>query len=275
VLILNYTFNLIGSNVIYLNHTKFSITIIIFLFLACFAASAVDSIAGGGGLISLPAFILGGLPSRIALGTNKFSSTSGAIISGFQYFKNGKVNFKLLKYLIPFSFIGSALGVYTVLNIDENLIRALVLILILFVGIYSLFSKKLGMEDNFKGINTKNVLLGILLAFCLGFYDGFFGPGTGSFLIFGLIKIYGFNYINASGNSKILNLTSNISALLIFALHSQIYFYLGLITASAMIIGANLGTKIALKKGSKLIKPIFICMSLGVAIKMIYSLIIQ
>lgn len=272
---MNYIFNLSSINAIYLNHTKFSISIIIFLFLACFAAAAVDSIAGGGGLISLPSYILCGIPSHIALGTNKFSSTSGAIVSGFQYFKNGKVNFKLLKYLIPFSFIGSMLGVYTVLKINENLIRIIVLILILFVGIYSLFSRKLGMEDNFKGITRKNIFLGILLAFCLGFYDGFFGPGTGSFLIFGMIKIYGYNYINASGNSKILNLTSNVSALIIFALHSQIYFYLGLITASAMILGANLGTKIALNKGSKLIKPIFICMSLGVAVKMIYSLIIQ
>lgn len=264
---MNYFIHLLS-----LNHTKISLTVILFLFVACLLAAAVDSIAGGGGLISLPAFILCGIPSHIALGTNKFSSTSGTTVSSFTYYKNGKVNLKLLKYLIPFSFIGAALGVYTVLKIDQNIIKVIVLFLILFVGIYSLFSKKLGIEDNFKGLNKRSILCGMLLAFCLGFYDGFFGPGTGSFLIFGFIKIYGFDYINASGNSKILNLTSNITALILFAIHGQIYFGIGIITAIAMIIGANLGTRLALKNGTKLVKPIFISMSLCVALKMLYGL---
>lgn len=270
---MNYIFHLNTLGLINLGSVKLSLGTIIFLAAACFFAAAVDSIAGGGGLISMPSYMLCGIPTHIVLGTNKFSSSVGTIVSSFRYAQSGNVNFKLLKFLIPFSFIGSSLGVYTVLKINQNIIQVVVLVLILFVGIYSLFSKKLGIDDNFKGLTRKNIFLGILLAFILGFYDGFFGPGTGSFLIFGFIKIYGFDYIKASGNSKILNLTSNIAALILFAVHGQIYFYLGIIAASAMILGANFGSLLALKKGSKLVKPIFLCMSLFVAVKMLYSLV--
>ena len=174
---------------------------IILLCMAGFLASFVDSIAGGGGLISVPAFMLAGLPPHMVLGTNKFSATAGSFTSSLGFIKSGKANFKLLKYLIPFTFIGAILGVKAVLNIDQKFLTTLVLILVLFIGIYTLFSKSLGLEDKFQGLTKKNVAGGILLALSLGFYDGFFGPGAGSFLVFGFINIFGFNFVSSSANA--------------------------------------------------------------------------
>jgi uncharacterized membrane protein YfcA len=248
-------------------------TNIIFLCIAGFLAAFVDSIAGGGGLISVPAFIMAGLNPHLTLGTNKFSSTTASFTSSLKFATSGKVNFKLIKFLAPFTLLGAALGVRTVLNIDQKFLNSLVLILILFVGIYSLFSKSIGKENNFKGTTSTNIVLGIILAFSLGFYDGFFGPGTGSFLIFGLLHIFGFDFVNASGNAKFLNFVSNITSLVLFAFSGNIDYYYGIPVAIFMIMGARLGTKFALSKGTKLIKPIFVVMSLGVAVKMLANII--
>lgn len=245
---------------------------LLFLCFAGFLAAFVDAIAGGGGLISMPAFLMAGISPHLALGTNKFAASCGSCTSSFKYWKSGKVDFKVLKFLLPFSLLGSIFGVTAVLHIDESHIYMLVLILILFVGIYSLFSKSLGLVNKFKGLTKKNLTLGILLAFALGFYDGFFGPGTGSFLMFGLISIFGFDYTSAAGNTKVLNFTSNISALVLFAIHNKIYYLYGIPVAIFMILGARFGAKMALTKGSKLIKPIFVTISLAVALKMLFKM---
>lgn len=246
---------------------------IILLCIAGFAAAFVDSIAGGGGLISLPAFLAAGIPTHFALGTNKFSATAASFTSSIKYATSGKVNFKFLSYLLPFTLIGSALGVKAALMLDSRYLKPLVLVLVLAVGVYSLFSKTIGKEDKFKGLNAKNIALGIILAFSIGFYDGFFGPGTGSFLIFGLISIFGFDFINAGGNARVMNFISNLTALVLFAVQGKIDFLYGIPVAIAMIFGARLGTIFALKKGTKFIKPIFITMSLAVAGKMLFDLL--
>jgi uncharacterized protein len=261
-----------------LYNTVFNHDFIIKLLILCplgFLAALVDSIAGGGGLISVPAYLLAGVPPYLALGTNKFSSTAASFTSSLKFARSGKINFQIMKYLAPLTLVGAILGVTSVLKVDQNFLYTLVLILVLCVGIYSLFSKSIGIEDKFKGITRKSLLLGMLLALSLGFYDGFFGPGTGSFLIFGLISIYGFDFVKASGNGKFLNFISNITSLLLFALHGQVNYALGLPVAVFMIFGARIGTVLALNKGAKLIKPIFITMSLGVAIKMIYQMLVK
>lgn len=239
----------------------------------CFLAALIDSIAGGGGLISVPAYLIAGIPPHLALGTNKFASTAGSFTSSLKFARSGKVNKELLKHLTPFTLTGAAIGVTSVLKINQDFLYKLVLILILCVGIYSLFSKSIGKDDKFTGLSKKTILLGMLLAVILGFYDGFFGPGTGSFLIFGLIGIYGFDFVKASGNAKALNFVSNITSLVLFGMHGQINYYLGIPVAICMMLGAKIGTTMALKNGAKLIKPIFITMSLGVACKMLYQMI--
>ncbi|MCT8976195.1 TSUP family transporter [Clostridium sp. CX1] len=246
---------------------------LVFLCTAGFFAALIDSIAGGGGIISVPAFLLAGVSPHIALGTNKFSSSCASFTSSIKFAQSGKVDFKILKYLIPFTLVGAVLGVNTVLAIDTKYLNTIVLVLLLCVGAYSLFSKTIGMEDKFESLNKKNILLGMILALSMGFYDGFFGPGTGSFLIFGLISIYSFDFVRAGGNGKVLNFVSNITSLVVFAINGSIDYKIGIPVAIFMILGARVGTKVALSKGAKLMKPIFVTMSLAVAVKMLYGMI--
>lgn len=248
---------------------------IIFLCSAGFLAAFVDAIAGGGGLISVPAYFAIGFPPHFTLGTNKFSSSFGSITSTLRFAKSGKVDKNLLKILLPFVFLGAVVGVSTVLVLDPSILKPIVLILLVSVGIYSFFSKSVGLEDKYEGTNKKNLTIGCIFAFVMGFYDGFFGPGAGSFIIFGLISIYGFDFVRASGNAKAMNFTSNITSVVLFAINGKIYYLMGIPMALFMILGARVGSKLALKEGAKFIKPIFVTMSLAVAGKMLYEMIFK
>lgn len=244
---------------------------IIFLCGAGFLSAFVDAIAGGGGLISVPAYFAIGFPPHFTLGTNKFSATCSSLTSTISFSKSGKVDRDILKILLPFTFLGAITGVVTVLLLDSSVLKPIVLILLLGVGIYSFFSKTIGVQDNFIGVDKKMLIIGSIFSFFMGFYDGFFGPGAGSFMIFGLIKIFGFDFVRASGNAKAMNLTSNFASLLTFAINGKIYYLMGIPMALSMIMGAYLGSKLAIKEGAKFIKPIFVTMSLLVAFKMLYE----
>ena len=248
---------------------------IIFLCSAGFLAAFVDAIAGGGGLISVPAYFAIGFPPHFTLGTNKLSSSFGSITSTLRFAKSGKIDRDILKVLLPFVFLGAVAGVSTVLVLDPNVLKPIVLILLLSVGIYSFFSKSVGLEDNFKGTNRKNLTLGCIFGFTMGFYDGFFGPGAGSFIIFGLISIFGFDFVRASGNAKAMNFTSNITSVILFAINGKIFYLMGIPMSLFMILGARVGSKLALKEGAKFIKPIFVTMSLAVAGKMLYEMLFK
>lgn len=237
-----------------------------------FLAAAVDAIAGGGGLISLPALLFAGVPPHLALGTNKFAATTASLNSALTFAHSGKVNFALVKWQIPFTFLGALLGVWAVLQVDSSFLNKAVLALVLLVGFYTVFHKNLGMEDNFKGLTKSNIAIGCLFAFTLGFYDGFFGPGTGSFLIFAFIAVYGFDFVSASANAKTLNFTSNIASLILFALNGKILYTYAIPMAIFMILGSRVGTKLALTRGARLVKPVFITMSLLVAVKLVYEM---
>lgn len=250
-----------------------NITYLIFICIAGFIAAFVDSIAGGGGLISVPAYMLIGLPPSMVNGTNKFSATCGSFTSSLKFIRNKKADLKILKIALPFTIIGAILGVKTALNIPEEFLKTIFSTLIIFIGIYTYFSKKLGMEENFKGYTKKNYILVCILATLLGFYDGFFGPGTGTFLTFGIIFIFGFDFTKASGCARIMNFTSNIISLILYALNRRILFKYGIPVAICAILGAKLGTQLALKNGAKFIKPIFIMIALATATKMIIEIL--
>jgi len=236
-----------------------------------FLAAAVDAIAGGGGLISLPALLLAGLPPHLALGTNKFASTTGSLTSSLTFARSGKVYFPLVKWQIPFTFLGAALGVWSVLHVSSAFLNKAVPVLIILTGIYTLLKKNLGVENRFQGLHTMNMATGFLFAFAIGFYDGFFGPGTGSFLIFAFVTVFGFDFVIASANAKVLNFVSNLVSLLLFAWNGKILFIYGIPMALSMFVGSQIGTKLAIRKGARLVKPIFLTMSLLVAAKLIYQ----
>lgn len=243
----------------------------IFLCIAGFAAAAVDSIAGGGGLISLPAIMAAGVPPHLALGTNKFASTCASFTSTLTFAKSKMIYMPLIKFLIPCTLIGAALGVNTALKIDEAVLQVMILVLIFAVAIYTMVKKDFGSEDKFKELTKLNIFYGCLFAFALGFYDGFFGPGTGSFLIFLFISIYGFDFTISAGNGKILNFVSNITSLVLFAISGKIMYQAGIPMALSMILGARIGTKIAINNGTKVIKPIFITIALVLTAKLLYQ----
>ena len=248
------------------------ISIVIICFAGFFGA-IVDAIVGGGGLITTPALLAVGLPIHLALGTNKFASSMGTLSSSYHYYKTGNVNFKMLKYLLPFSLIGSAFGVLSVLSLNPDFLRVLVIILVIVIGGYTLLKKDLGLVDEYNGISRKKIMLGIALALPLGFYDGFFGPGTGSFLIFGLISIFGFDFKKASANSKLMNLMSNATALFLFLINGKIMFEVAIPMAISMAIGAKVGAHLAVEKGASFIKPVFIVVSFLLVVKMTFDLI--
>jgi uncharacterized membrane protein YfcA len=246
-------------------------------FLLCFfgfVAAWVDSIAGGGGIISIPAFLMAGLPPHLALGTNKLSASFSSITSSFKYFKSGKTDFKLLKILIPFTFLGSIVGVRLILSINNVILHYVFSLLILCVGVYSIFAPSLGQKNLYNESPKKySIFIGIVFSFLLGFYDGFFGPGTGSFLMFSLMKTFGFDYIHASGNARVLNFISNVTSLITFILHGKVLFLIGLPVGICMIGGSWLGSHMAIKNGNKIVKPIFAVVTISVAVKLVIDLL--
>lgn len=246
---------------------------ILFICIAGFFGAMVDAIVGGGGLITIPALLAAGLPTHLALGTNKFASSMGTISSAYHYYKSGEVNFKLLKYLLPLSLVGSAIGVLTVLAIDPSFLKVFIIFMVLIIGLYTLLKKDLGLHNRFTGLNKKKIVLAMGLALALGFYDGFFGPGTGSFIIFGLIGIFGYDFKKASANSKFMNFTSNFTALVLFLINGEIMFKIGIPMAIAMIVGAKVGAHLAVKNGARFIKPVFVTVSFALVIKMGFDLI--
>nr|WP_307774698.1 TSUP family transporter [uncultured Cetobacterium sp.] len=255
--------------------SQITFTSFLFLASACFLAAFIDAIAGGGGLISLPAFLAAGLDPHVALGTNKlaaFFSTSG---SAFKFSREKKVDWILIKFLFPFSFLGAILGVKSVMLIDSKYLYPLAFFLLVFVLIYTLKNKSMGEFSGFSGADSKNLKWGILLAFSLGFYDGFFGPGTGSFIIFGLIKIFKLDFIRASGNSKFLNLGSNIASVITFIYYGKIAYVYSITVGIVMLIGASTGAKFAVTKGTSFIRPIFLIVTAIVTLKMGFTFIQQ
>jgi uncharacterized membrane protein YfcA len=176
-----------------------------------------------------------------------------------------------MKFTVPCTLAGSVIGVLTALKIDQGFLQVIILVLIFATAIYTIVKKDFGSEDKFEGLTRKNIIQGCIFAFSLGFYDGFFGPGTGSFLIFLFIRIYGFDFTAASGNSKVLNFVSNITSLVMFSINGKIYYMLGIPIGFAMIAGARVGSKIAIKNGAKVIKPIFVTIALVLTLKLLYE----
>ncbi len=231
-----------------------------FLLAAGFLAAFIDSVVGGGGLISLPALLMTGMPPGIALGTNKLASLCCSSTSSLSFLRSKKMDLGLVKYLFPLSLFGAVLGASTVRLIPPEFLKPLVIAMLIIVTIYTLFKKGWGDVSTYRGLSNRSGIIGGLAAFALGFYDGFFGPGAGSFLIF-IFLMLGFDFVVAAGNAKALNLASNIGALATFLLAGSVNYAYGLCMGVAMIIGALAGSHFAIKRGAAYVRPLFISMT--------------
>lgn len=240
----------------------------ILLFLTGLCSGFVDSIAGGGGLIALPILFSIGLPPEIALGTNKLQGSFGTLSASYNYIKKGVVKFNESLYGILFTLIGSMLGAWTIQQMDAGFIQELVPVLLLFVFIYTLFSKDLGYGS--ATARMPQQLFFFLFGLGLGFYDGFFGPGTGSFWTAALLIILGLNMKKASGITRIMNFTSNIVALTVFVIGGKVLFSAGLCMAAGQVIGARAGSSLAIKKGVVFIRPVFLTVVFLTIVRLVY-----
>ena len=224
-----------------------------------FFAGLVDSIAGGGGIISLPAYIAAGVPAHLALGTNKFASCIGTSVATFRFIKNGKLHITAALAAVSAALIASPLGALLALRVSEAFLRY-VLLGLLPVLAFFILSKKGFREDGAANKHSRSTIIRLSLAagFCIGMYDGFFGPGTGTFLILIFNIIIGFDLLTASGNAKAVNLASNLAALITFLLSGAVLFRLAIPAALFGIAGNYIGAGLALKKGARIIRPLFV-----------------
>ncbi|MED1918010.1 TSUP family transporter [Brevibacillus sp. HB1.2] len=252
---------------------EMDLSTIVLLAVFGFIAAFIDSTVGGGGLISLPALLGLGMPPYLALGTNKLAGTISSATSSYTFIKNGKFDKKLMLILFPVSLIGAYFGAKTVLFVPQEFLKILVVIMMALIFVYTLFNKRFGQDSNYKGLTKFTLGIGIPFTFLIGFYDGFFGPGTGSFFVFLMVLLFGYDFVIAAGNGRILNLASNISALFVFTMEGKVVFMTGLIMGIAMLLGANLGAKMAIKTGVRYVRPLFLVVSITLIVKMVYELI--
>lgn len=224
-----------------------------------FLGALVDSIAGGGGLITLPAYLLAGLPAHFAIGTNKLSSAVGTTVSAVRFCKNKFVDWNIAIPSVLLALVGSALGANLALLLDEKVMQRVLIFILPIVAFYVLRKKSIQMDAKKMTISSKKAyLIACLASFVVGAYDGFYGPGTGSFLILIYTGLAKMDIRKASGNTKLVNLASNIAALVTFLLNGKIIFALGLCAAVFSVAGNYIGSGLVIKNGYKIVRPIIL-----------------
>ncbi len=230
-------------------------------FIVCtfvFLAGFVDAIAGGGGLISLPAYMVTGIPVHNAIATNKLSSSIGTAVSTYTLIKNRCVDFGLVPASVVGALIGSVLGANIALRISDNILKVVLIIILPIVAFCVLKDKELTSNIPNGFTRKKQYFIVAISSFFIGIYDGFYGPGTGTFLLLSFTKFGKMDAKMASGNVKIVNLSSNISALVTFIIARKIFWGLGLVASVFSIIGHYAGAHMVLKSGIKVIKPVIL-----------------
>ena len=241
----------------------------LFLLAASFFAGFVDSIAGGGGLIQLPALLIGLPKSETAevLGTNKLSAVFGTTTAAALYRKQIKPDPKILLAMGVPAFLGSAGGAVLASKIPTSSMRPMVLLLLIVVAIYTWFKPDLGKFENLKHQSGRRVQIAVLAGAVIGFYDGIFGPGTGSFLMLILVASLGYAFITASAIAKVVNVATNVGAILVFGIHGAVIWQIGIIMGAANITGAVIGSRLAIKGGSTLVRKVFLIVTVALIIK--------
>ena len=248
---------------------EFSVEILGLLFLVGIFAGTIDTLAGGGGLITIPALLWAGLPPAAALATNKLQSVFGTFTASAYFIKKKLVDLKQMKLMIAMAFFGSILGGFILMQIDATILAKAIPILLITIGIYFLVVKDIGQVEKHQVISKTIFAVSIVLI--IGFYDGFFGPGTGSFFTIAFIHFLGYNISNATAQTKVLNFTTNFGSVLFFIAFGQIYILLGLVMGMGQILGALLGARLVMLKGQKIIRPIIVIMSFAMSAKLLLS----
>lgn len=248
---------------------EFEIWQFILLFVVGLVAGFIDAVAGGGGLICIPALLAVGVPPHAALATNKLQGSFGTLSASINFIKKGYIKFSDIYLGIIFTLIGAILGTTIVLFIDAKFLNYIMPVLLLGIFLYTLFSPTMGEKDRDARM-SKNAFY-VVFGLFLGFYDGFFGPGTGSFWVFALVALLGLNMKQAVANTKVMNFTSNIVSLAVFIVGGHILWMVGFVMAAGQIIGGYLGANLVITKDIKYIKWIFLTVVGATILKLFIS----
>lgn len=249
------------------------IYIILYLCLASFFAGFIDAIAGGGGLIQTPIalILLPNYPIANLTGSLKVPGITGTSIASFQYLKKVKINWQLFLPLAIGSAVSAFAGSYLLTQVSNAFMKPLLLVILALLAIYTFIKKDFGNHSP-KNLTKKQYLTyGLLISCIIGFYDGFIGPGTGSFLIVALIFILGQDFLHASANAKLINIASNIGSLALFISKGKILWIMALPMAVCNGLGGWLGAKLAIKKGNEFIRIFFLIVVVGTLIRLSYD----
>lgn len=242
----------------------------LFLFSVALTAGFVDAIAGGGGLITVPALLAAGLPPAQALATNKLQSTGGSLSASIYFISRGLVNLRELKLAIALTFFGSALGTVLVQLVSANVLQQLIPFLMVVIAAYFMFSPtQRNDKDTRQRISLS--LFSCSVAMLIGFYDGFFGPGTGSFFAIAFVTLLGYSLTKATAHTKVLNCTSNIASLLLFIIGGKVVWTAGLLMLLGQFLGARLGARVVTRSGHKVIRPMIVLVSLVMTAKLLWD----
>lgn len=246
-----------------------SIMAVVFMLFAALCAGFIDAIAGGGGLIQLPALLIGLPQSPVVqvLGTNKLSSFFGTSAAALMYRRRVKPDFRFTFAMAFPAFLGSMSGALLAAHIPTHALRPIVLAMLVAVAIFTWRRPTLGEIELLRHTSQRRMLLAVLAGAVIGFYDGIFGPGTGTFLMIVLVALLGFAFLTASSIAKVVNVSTNLGALVVFGLHGVILWRLGLLLALANVSGGLLGAHVAIRGGSALVRRVFLLVTLVLIIK--------
>jgi uncharacterized membrane protein YfcA len=239
------------------------------LFVAGLVAGTVDAIAGGGGLITLPTLLGLGLPPSLALGTNKLGSVFGTASATWSFARRGVVDVRECGRGVLFTAIGAVAGAAAVRLLDPALLGRAIPWLLAVIVVYMIFRPQLGETDRHHRLETPAFYA--IFGLSLGFYDGFFGPGVGSFWTIAFVMLLGHNFVKAAAHTKVMNLTSNAASLAFFAVAGAVVVAPGLALAAGQIIGGRLGAHLAMTRGARFVRPIFLVMAVLTVAKLIYQ----
>lgn len=239
-----------------------------------FFAGFVDAIAGGGGLISIPAFMISGVPVHLAIGTNKLSSSMGTTIATYRYAKNGYIKMKLAACSAACALLGSPIGAEIALKISDFYFKILMLAILPITAFYVLRKRNFKNNEDIKILSTtKTYLICMLIAFCVGLYDGFYGPGAGTFLLLLLTGIAHLGLNLSAGTTKAINLSSNVAALITFIINGKVLIILGLVAGLFNILGNYIGAGYFTKKGTKIVQPIIMIVLAIFFVKVLFDIL--
>lgn len=242
------------------------------LALCAFAALAgwIDAVSGGGGLVQLPALLVllpGATPAQV-LATNKLSSAAGTAVAAATFARRVRPDMRTALPMAAAALVGSALGALCAYLVPKSAFRPLVIVLVLLVGAYTLFKPQIGQVQALRYVGRKHYVMAGAAALTIGFYDGIFGPGTGSFLVFAMVALLGYDFIQASAKARIVNLATNLGALAVFVVQGAPLYRVGLLMAVCNIVGGRLGAVTAISRGSGFVRLVFLVVVGGLLVRL-------